>query len=223
MPRESKQVKSERAQLICKRLDARYHTASSALDYTTPFTLVVCVMLSAQTTDASVNRVTPELFSRWPGPFDMAKASIEDVGSVIKTIGLWRAKAKHCVELSQMLVTDFGGNVPHTMEELTRLPGVGRKTANIVLNKAFGKVDGIAVDTHVYRLAQRFCLTRAATPLAAEKDLLKLLPPALWRDVNEQWIHFGREYCSAKKPDCEHCFLQDICPSFLQPDRYLVH
>ena len=142
----------------------RYPGVQSALDYHDPFTLVVCVMLSAQTTDAGVNRVTPELFSRWPTPQAMAQADPAEVGEVIHSIGFWRAKAAHCVELSQMIMSDFGGEVPHTMEELCRLPGVGRKTANIVLNKAFGICEGIAVDTHVFRIATRMGFTRASTP-----------------------------------------------------------
>ena len=145
----------------------RYPGVQSALDYHDPFTLVVCVMLSAQTTDAGVNRVTPELFSRWPTPQAMAQADPAEVGEVIHSIGFWRAKAAHCVELSQMIMSDYGGEVPRTMEELCRLPGVGRKTANIVLNKAFGICEGIAVDTHVFRIATRMGFTRASTPAGA--------------------------------------------------------
>jgi endonuclease-3 len=119
-----------------------------------------------------------------------------------------------------MIVGDFAGEVPQTMEELTRLPGVGRKTANIVLNKAFGVVDGIAVDTHVFRIARRLRLTNATAPAAAEKDLLAVIPRELWSEVNEEWIHFGRETCSAQRPACEGCPLADICPSVGQPNRW---
>ena len=191
----------------------RYPGVQSALDYHDPFTLVVCVMLSAQTTDAGVNRVTPELFRRWPTPQAMAQADPAEVGEVIHSIGFWRAKAAHCVELSQMIMSDYGGEVPRTMEELCRLPGVGRKTANIVLNKAFGICEGIAVDTHVFRIATRMGFTRASTPAAAEKDLLDLLPQELWTYVNEEWIHFGRDTCTAQRPKCEGCPCTDICPS----------
>jgi endonuclease-3 len=197
-----------------------YPDAQSALSFSNPFELVICVMLSAQTTDAAVNRVTPELFRRWPDAQSMAGTDPDEVGEVIRTIGFWRAKAQHCVEASQIIVSDFGGEVPRTMEELTKLPGVGRKTANIVLNKAYGVVDGIAVDTHVYRLATRFGLTKAPTPLAAEQDLLKILPHELWGSVNEQWIHFGRDTCTARAPKCAGCPMADICPSAGQPDRY---
>ncbi|MCI2085808.1 MAG: endonuclease III [Olsenella sp.] len=220
MPRESKKSKRERATEICRRMGELYPGVKSALAFANQFELVICVLLSAQTTDAGVNRVTPELFSRWPDAESMAAADPVEVGEVIHSIGFWRAKSKHCVETAQMIVSDFGGKVPGTMEELCQLPGVGRKTANIVLNKAFGVVDGIAVDTHVFRLATRFGLTRATTPAAAEKDLLDVIPRELWGNVNEEWIHFGRDVCTARSPKCAGCPMADICPSAGQPDRY---
>lgn len=213
MPRESKKAKRERAIEMCRRMGELYPEVQSALNFTTPFTMVICVLLSAQTTDAAVNKVTPELFRRWPDAQAMAQADPADIAEVIRSIGFWRSKSEHCVEAAQMIVADFGGEVPHTMEELTKLPGVGRKTANIVLNKAFGIVDGIAVDTHVYRISQRMGFSKAATPLAAEQDLLALLPHELWGPVNEQWIHFGRDTCTAQRPKCEGCPLIDLCPS----------
>lgn len=220
MPRESKAAKKQRALTVCQRMEEHYGGAESALDYHDPFTLLIAVMLSAQTTDAGVNRVTPELFRRWPDAEAMAGASIEEVGEVIRSIGFWRAKAAHCIETSQIIVSEYGGEVPHTMKELTALPGVGRKTANIILNKAFDTCEGIAVDTHVFRIATRLALTKAQTPLAAEQDLLDLIPKELWSPVNEQWIHFGRETCTSQNPKCGSCFLADICPSFEHPDRY---
>lgn len=220
MPTETQAARRERAIEVCRRMGEMYSEAESALTYGSPFTLVICVLLSAQTTDAAVNRVTPELFRRWPTPQSMAEADADEVGEVIRTIGFWRSKARHCVESSRMIVADYGGEVPGTMEDLTRLPGVGRKTANIVLNKAFGICEGIAVDTHVYRIASRLRLTKAPTPLAAEQDLLAIIPKDLWPPVNEQWIHFGREVCSARNPRCAECRLADICPSAGQPNRY---
>ena len=214
MARESKTAKRERAIEFCRRMGELYPAVESALSYANPFELVICVLLSAQTTDAAVNKVTPELFGHWPDAPSMAAASPDDIGEVIRTIGFWRAKSKHCVEAAQMIVADFGGEVPGTMEDLVRLPGVGRKTANIVLNKAFGVVDGIAVDTHVYRIATRMGFTKAPSPLAAEQDLLKLIPRELWGPVNEQWIHFGRDVCVARAPKCEGCPMADLCPSF---------
>ena len=220
MASESKRAKRERAREVCRRMGELYGGAQSALDYTDAFSLVICVLLSAQTTDAAVNKVTPELFRRWPTPEAMAAADVAEVGEVIRTIGFWRAKAAHCVECAQMIVADYGGEVPRTMEELTRLPGVGRKTANIVLNKAFGIVDGIAVDTHVYRIATRLRLTSAPTPHAAERDLLDVIDRDLWENVNEEWIHFGRETCTAQRPTCDACPLADICPSVGRPNRW---
>ena len=218
MPRESKRAKRERAVEMCRRMGELYPAVESALDYHDPFTLVICVLLSAQTTDAAVNKVTPELFRRWPTAEAMAQADPAEIAEVIRTIGFFRAKSLHCVEASQMIVSDYGGEVPQTMEELTRLPGVGRKTANIVLNKGFGIVDGIAVDTHVYRISRRMRFSNAPTPLQCEQDLLKLLPQELWGPVNEQWIHFGRDTCSAQCPKCEGCPLVDLCPSAFKAD-----
>lgn len=217
MPRESKAHKQERAVEVCRRLNERYGPVECFLDHTNPYRLVVSVLLSAQTTDAQVNKVTPELFRRWPTPEALAAASPEEVGEVIHSLGFYKSKARHAVEAAQMIVADFGGQVPDTMAELQRLPGVGRKTANIVLNVAFGKVEGIAVDTHVNRIAHRLALspkTHATEPLKTEQDLLALLPQELWCDVNHQWISFGREICQAKKPLCQTCPLADICPSF---------
>jgi len=213
MPRESKRARRERAIEMCHRMGELYPDVESALNFTTPFEMVICVLLSAQTTDVAVNKVTPELFRRWPDAASLAQADPAQVEEVIHSLGFFRSKARHCVEAAQMIVADFGGEVPSTMDELTRLPGVGRKTANIVLNKAFGIVDGIAVDTHVYRIATRLRLTKAPTPLAAEQDLLDLLPHELWGPVNEQWIHFGRDTCTAQRPKCDGCPLSDICPS----------
>lgn len=213
MPRESKAKKRERAVEFCARMQERYGTVGAQLDFSTPFTTVIAVMLSAQTTDASVNRVTPELFRRWPTPEAMAQANPDEVAEVIRSLGFYRSKSQHCVDIARMIMADFGGEVPHTMEELTRLPGVGRKTANIVLNKCFDIVDGIAVDTHVYRIATRLKFTNAPTPLEAEQDLLGLLPHELWKDVNSQWILFGREVCTSRAPKCGDCPMGDICPS----------
>jgi len=213
MPRESKRAKRARAVEICRRMGELYPHVESALDFHDPFSMVICVLLSAQTTDAAVNKVTPELFSRWPDAQAMAQADPADIAEVIRSIGFYRTKSQHCVEASRMIVADYGGEVPHTMKELTRLPGVGRKTANIVLNKAFGIVEGIAVDTHVFRLATRWKLTNKPTPLQAEQDLLDIIPEELWGPVNEQWIHFGRDTCRAQGPLCDGCPLADLCPS----------
>lgn len=216
MPRESKKAKAERAVEVCRRLDKKYGPVECFLDHTNPFRLVISVLLSAQTTDAQVNRVTPELFRRFPTPEAIAAASPEEVAEIIRSLGFYKTKARHCVEAAQAIVADFGGEVPHTMAELTSLPGVGRKTANIVLNVSFGIVEGIAVDTHVNRIAHRLGLspkTHEREPLKTEQDLLAILPRELWGPVNHQWIRHGRDTCTARAPKCDGCVLEDICPS----------
>lgn len=202
MPRESMTHKRERALEVCTRMAKLYPNAECALHFRDPFSLVIAVLLSAQTTDASVNKVTPVLFDRWPDAAALAGAPLGEVEEVLHPLGFFRSKAKHAVETAQMVTVEFGGRVPSTMEELTRLPGVGRKTANIVLNNAFGIVEGIAVDTHVFRIATRLGLTSAKAPLDAEKDLLKLIPQEWWGPVNHQWVLYGRQVCDAKKPAC---------------------
>lgn len=216
MPRETNASRRERAIEVCERLNRRYGPVECFLDHQNPFRLVISVLLSAQTTDAQVNKVTPELFRRWPTPYEMAGASVADVMDVIKSLGFYKTKAKHCVEAARMIVADYGGEVPSTMRELQKLPGVGRKTANIVLNVGFGIVEGIAVDTHVNRIAHRLALspkTHEKEPLKTEQDLLKILPHEYWESVNHQWISFGREICSARSPKCAECPLADFCPS----------
>lgn len=216
MPCETNAAKRERAIEVCERLDRRYGPVECFLDHENPFRLVISVLLSAQTTDAQVNKVTPELFRRWPTPEAMAGATPTEIAQVIKSLGFYKTKAKHCVEAAQMIVADFGGHVPADMKELVKLPGVGQKTANIVLNVSFGIVEGIAVDTHVNRIAHRLKLspkTHEKEPLKTEQDLLKILPKEYWRNVNHQWIKFGREICDARKPLCSECPLSDICPS----------
>ena len=216
MPRETNASRRERAIEVCERLNRRYGPVECFLDHQNPFRLVISVLLSAQTADAQVNKVTPELFRRWPTPYEMAGASVADVMDVIKSLGFYKTKAKHCVEAARMIVADYGGEVPSTMRELQKLPGVGRKTANIVLNVGFGIVEGIAVDTHVNRIAHRLALspkTHEKEPLKTEQDLLKILPHEYWESVNHQWISFGREICSARSPKCAECPLADLCPS----------
>ena len=172
MPRETNAAKRERAIEVCRRLNERYGPVECFLDHANPFRLVISVLLSAQTTDAQVNKVTPELFRRWPTPEAMAGATPAEIAEVIKSLGFYKMKAKHCVECAQMIVADYGGEVPADMKELVKLPGVGRKTANIVLNVGFGIVEGIAVDTHVNRIAHRLMLspkTHAKEPLKTEQ------------------------------------------------------
>lgn len=221
MSEEPEESRRARAVEVCRRMEELYPQARCALDYEDPFSLVIAVLLSAQTTDAAVNKVTPVLFARWPTPQALAAAPLAEVEDVIHPLGFFRTKARHVVECARMVVSDFGGEVPRTMEELTRLPGVGRKTANIVLNNAFGVVEGIAVDTHVFRVATRLGLTEAADPSGAEQDLLRAIPRDLWKPVNHQWVLFGRQVCDARKPACAvvggSCPLADLCPSCGKP------
>jgi endonuclease-3 len=214
MPRESKAARQARAVAASDRINALYPHAECALTHPeSPFHYVIEVLLSAQTTDAAVNKVTPELFRRWPTAYEMAEADPAEIEDVIRSIGFFRSKARHCVGCAQMVVADFGGELPHTMEELTRLPGVGRKTANLVLNDCFGITEGVAVDTHVFRIASRLGLTRAPSPAEAEKDLIALYNTEQLARLNHQWVLFGREVCDARKPRCAECPLQGICPS----------
>lgn len=215
MPREKKADKLARAVQVQERMAEHYPEAECALDHTTPFALTIAVLLSAQTTDAGVNKVTPALFARFGTPEAMAQADPDEVMEIIRSIGFYRTKAKNCVAAAQMIMSDFGGEVPRTMEEMQRLPGVGRKTANVVLNECFGIVEGIAVDTHVFRIAHKlkFAGPSADTPAKTEQQLLALLPRTMWGPVNHQWVLFGREYCIARRPRCAACFLRDLCPS----------
>ena len=214
MPRESMRAKSARAQKIEERMCEHYPDAECALVYEgDPFRLTIAVLLSAQTTDKAVNKVTPVLWEHYPTPADLAQANVREVEKIVHSLGFFHTKATNCIRCAQMVVSEFGGEVPRTMAELQRLPGVGRKTANIVMNEGFGITEGIAVDTHVFRIAHKLRLSSADTPLATEQDLLKIYPQKMWGPINHQWVLFGRETCIARKPLCETCFLGDLCPS----------
>lgn len=218
MPRESLASKRQRAIESVERIAALYPDLPCHLHHTDAFTLTIAVLLSAQTTDAQVNKVTPALFESFPDPESMAAAPLHEVESHINSLGFYRNKAKNCIAAAQVLLTEFAGEIPQSAEELMMLPGVGRKTANVVLNNAFGIVTGIAVDTHVFRIAHKLKLSAKQDPLDVEKDLLKILPQQYWKDVNHQWVQFGRDVCIARRPQCEACVLQDICPSAFKPE-----
>ena len=189
--------------------------AESELHYTDPYQLLVAVILSAQCTDKRVNMTTPALFERFPTPFEMAKATAEEIYPYIRSISYPNNKARNLAGMARMLCEEFGGEVPSDLQQMQRLPGVGRKTANVVLNEAFGIVEGIAVDTHVFRIAHRlkFAGPSADTPAKTEAALLKLYPREYWGPINHQWVLFGRETCIARNPKCATCFLCDLCPS----------
>jgi len=198
---------------IASRLEEHYRDPKPALHYSTPFELLIAVILSAQTTDDSVNKATPALFAEYPDAAALAAADPAHVEDLVHSLGFFRNKTKSVIGASQMLVAEFGGEVPQTMDELVRLPGVARKTANIVLGSAFGVVVGIAVDTHVFRLAHRFGISTAKDPNKVEGDLCECYPKDRWYRVNYEMIEHGRAICTAKRPACGACFLSDICPS----------
>lgn len=190
--------------------------AKSELNFNSPFELLVAVMLSAQCTDARVNIVTPTLFAAYPDAFSMAKASEKDIYELVKSISYPNSKAKHLLEASRKLVCDFGGVVPSTMEELTSLPGVGRKTANVMMAVAFGK-PAMPVDTHVFRVSQRIGFTpNSRTPEETEKILTASLPQNILSDAHHWLLLHGRYVCTAKKPKCEECGVKTWCAAYMQ-------
>ncbi|MBC7109969.1 MAG: endonuclease III [Archaeoglobi archaeon] len=202
-----------RALEILRRLREKYGVRKTELKFENPFQLLVATILSAQTTDSQVNRVTDRLFKKFTNPEDFSEAEIEELEKELSSIGLYRNKARFIKEASKMIVEKFGGEVPASMEALLTLPGVGRKTANVVLSNAFKKNEGIAVDTHVMRLAKRLKLSDKNEREEIEMDLMRLYPRELWSDVSHLLIAHGREICRARKPLCEICFISDLCPS----------
>jgi endonuclease III len=205
--------KAERAPEIRRRLERAYPDAHCALDFTNPYQLTVATILSAQCTDKRVNMVTPELFRRFPDARALAGAKHEDVEEIIKSTGFFRAKAKSLIGMATAVHEKHGGEIPKSMDELVELPGVGRKTANVVLGNAFDTNVGVVVDTHVTRVSQRLALTRQTDPVKIEQDLMKLFPQAGWTMLSHLFIEHGRQVCDARKPKCEVCPLADLCPS----------
>lgn len=195
---------------ILDRLESMHPEAACALDFGTRFQLLSAVLLSAQTTDVSVNKVTPVLFDRYPTAEAMAEADPLDVQEIIRTIGLYKNKSKNIVAMAKMLVSDFGGEVPGNFDDLVKLPGVGRKTANVVLAEGFGQAR-IAVDTHVFRVSNRIGLSCAATPDGVEDMLMERLPEDQWIRAHHLIIFHGRKVCHARRPDCENCLLAGSC------------
>ena len=202
----------ERAQAILDRLRGVFPQAAPALAFTSAYELLVATVLAAQCTDARVNLVTPEFFRRWPDPSALSRAPVAEVETVIHSTGFFRQKAKNLVAAAAMLTERHGGQLPASMEALTALPGVARKTANIVLSNALGVNAGIAVDTHVKRLSFRLGLTTSDVPTIIERDLMPLFPRPAWGEINHLLVMHGRETCQARKPKCSTCVLSDICP-----------
>jgi endonuclease-3 len=203
-------AQKRRARTILKRLKERYPDIGTALEYRDGFQLIVATVMSAQTTDETVNKITPILFERYPTPADLAAANPEDVERLIFSSGFYRQKTKSIIALARGLVENFNGVVPSTLDELVTLPGVGRKTASVVLAEAF-KSPAIAVDTHVRRVARRLDLTVKSDPVGIEQDLKDLFPRKEWAGISMRMIQFGRDVCDARRPLCESCELNRIC------------
>ena len=203
------------ARVVLDRLLARYPDAHCALDFTNAFQLLCATILSAQCTDKRVNMVTPALFARYPDAAALAAADQLDVEEIIRTTGFFRSKAKSLVGMASGLMDRHDGNVPADMSALVELPGVGRKTANVILGNAFGRNDGIVVDTHVTRLANRLALTSATDPVKIEQALMPLFPQEHWTMLSHLLIEHGRQVCDARRPRCGECVLADVCPSAL--------
>lgn len=198
---------------ILARLEREYPDAKCALDYTNPFELLVATILSAQCTDKRVNMVTPHLFAAYPTPAALAAAKQEDVEEIIRTTGFFRNKAKSIIGMAGAVEEGYGGAVPPEMDALVQLPGVGRKTANVILGNAFGKNEGVVVDTHVGRLSVRLGFTKETDPVKVEQALMPLFPREKWALLAHLLIEHGRRICEARKPKCGECMLKDICPS----------
>jgi len=213
MPRESKKALIARAEKIYDRLDEQYPDAHCALIHRNPFELLVATILSAQCTDERVNKVTPELFQRFPGPDEFASATQGEVEELVRSTGFFRNKARNLIGMADAVVERHGGQVPATMAELRALPGVGRKTANVVLGNAFGIDEGVVVDTHVRRLSRLLMWTRSNNPDIIERDLVKIIPRKRWTMLSHLLIFHGREVCRARRPRCEVCPIASLCPS----------
>ncbi|MFP4008906.1 MAG: endonuclease III [Spirulinaceae cyanobacterium] len=208
--RATKKVRSLEILLRLKRL---YPDATCSLTYDSPVQLLVATILSAQCTDERVNKVTPALFTRFPDAKAFAGASREELETLIRSTGFYRNKAKNIQGACDKIMREFNGQVPQRIEELLTLPGVARKTANVVLAHGFGIIEGVTVDTHVKRLSQRLGLTEQSDPVRIERDLMKLIPQPDWENWSIRLIYHGRAVCKARKPDCENCILADLCPS----------
>ncbi|MCZ6767615.1 MAG: endonuclease III [Acidobacteria bacterium] len=208
-----REVKEEhRVAEILRRLDREYPDAQCALHFENPYQLLVATILSAQCTDTRVNMVTPQLFTRYPTPEDLAQADEKKLQELIRSTGFFRNKAKNLVGAAQGIVAEFEGKVPESMEKMVELPGVARKTANVVLGTGFGITSGIVVDTHVKRLSHRLGMTTHKDPNKIEQDLMGQIPEHHWIGFSHQLIHHGRRICKSRRPRCEACVLANLCP-----------
>lgn len=196
---------------IIKKLKETYPDATCSLDFTTPFELGIAVMLSAQCTDERVNKITPLLFKKFKNPIDYINVPIETIEDIIKPCGFYKNKAKNIVGYAKMIIEKYNGEIPKTMEELVELPGIGRKSANVIMLEAFNNPEGIAIDTHAKRISNRVGLSNEKEPEKIEKDLLKIIPKKYFKDVNHLLVWHGRNICTARKPQCEKCPIKEEC------------
>lgn len=195
-------------------LDEEYKEAKCGLDYTGPLDLTVALILAAQCTDKRVNMIRPIVFTKYPTVYELANANVSELEDIIHSCGFYKNKAKNIIKMANNVVYKYDGNVPNTMEELTSLPGIGRKSANIILQECFNITEGIAVDTHVTRITQKLGLTENSDPVNIEKDLMKVLPKKYWNKINHMLVNHGRAVCDAKKPKCDICPVNHICVSY---------
>lgn len=210
-----KKLNHEQSKEFIEILKKTYPDATCSLDFTTPFEMVVSVMLSAQCTDERVNKTTPAIFARYKTPEDFATIDLSELETLIHPCGFYKNKAKNIKACAQKIVTDFNGNVPQTMDELLTLPGVGRKSANVILLEAFGIANGIAVDTHAKRISNRIGLSKESEPEKIEQDLLKIFPKEYLKDINHLLVWHGRKTCDARKPNCKECCVKHFCKTYL--------
>lgn len=213
MARESKKARRERAAAVYDLLREEYPDAHCELDHENPFQLAVATILSAQTTDVRVNMVTPDLFARYPDAEALANAQQEEVEELVRSTGFFRNKAKNIIGFARGLMADHDGEVPAEMDALAALPGVGRKTANVILGNAFGIDEGVVVDTHIKRLSNRLRFTKQETPEKVERDLMEIFPRERWTMLAHLLIWHGRRACDARKPLCGECVVSHLCPS----------
>ena len=217
-PRSRVQARKEQQRVarVLEILSQEYRGAECALHYSNPFQLLIATILSAQCTDVRVNKVTPHLFAAYSSPDSLAEADPCEVEEIIRSTGFFRNKTKSLIGAAREIVESFDGEVPSDMKALLTLPGVARKTANVVLGTAFGIAAGVVVDTHVSRISGRLGLTRAETPVAIEKDLMDTIEARDWIDFSHQVIHHGRQVCQARRPRCDRCVLVDLCPYYAE-------
>lgn len=207
------------AKKIVEKMKERYPDATCSLDFTTPFEMLVSVMLSAQCTDERVNKTTPSIFSKYSTPEDFVNIDIKKLEELIHPCGFYKNKAKNIKACAEKIVKEFNGQVPKTMEELITLPGVGRKNANVVMLEAFGDAQGIAVDTHCKRISNKIGLSHESEPEKIEQDLLKIFNKEDYKDVNHLFVWHGRNTCIARKPKCNECVVKDMCDEYLKGEK----